>query len=150
MHWNWKTVCMKGILKSYLLSFHKVRRQLRSLESQSKEQARRCQSRYPLQRDYDRCKVHWARLTDDRPYTGGTDQAWLLAGASAVSDCAAIGEYWECASHGCRKSYRGLLKFTKAGFTPMEVIVCATENGARTVQWAKALGTLETGKIADL
>ena len=48
------------------------------------------------------------------------------------------------------KNCRELLEFTKVGFTPMEAIVCATKNGAMTVQREKDLGTLEAGKIADL
>jgi imidazolonepropionase-like amidohydrolase len=36
------------------------------------------------------------------------------------------------------------------GFTPMETLVCATRNGARIMGRADDLGTLETGKLADV
>ena len=38
----------------------------------------------------------------------------------------------------------------KAGFTPMEAIVAGTRNGAEAVNRLRELGTIETGKLADL
>ena len=36
------------------------------------------------------------------------------------------------------------------GFTPMEAIVAGTGNGAKLLGWDKTLGTLATGKLADI
>jgi len=38
----------------------------------------------------------------------------------------------------------------KAGLTPMEVIVSATSSSARLLRRDKDLGTVQTGKLADL
>ncbi len=46
--------------------------------------------------------------------------------------------YWEMAS------------MQEAGMSPMEVLVAATRNGARTMGRERDLGTLEVGKLADL
>ena len=38
----------------------------------------------------------------------------------------------------------------EAGMTPMQIIVAATLNGARSCDMESALGTLEAGKLADV
>ncbi len=38
----------------------------------------------------------------------------------------------------------------EAGMTPMQIIVAATRNGARSVNMEKELGTIEAGKLADV
>jgi len=38
----------------------------------------------------------------------------------------------------------------KAGMTPMEAIVAGTRTGAELIGWEKNIGTLETGKFADM
>ena len=38
----------------------------------------------------------------------------------------------------------------EAGMTPMQIIVSATRNGARSCNMEKELGTLEAGKLADV
>ena len=38
----------------------------------------------------------------------------------------------------------------EVGFSPMEVLVCATRNGARILGTDADVGTLETGKLADV
>jgi len=45
---------------------------------------------------------------------------------------------------------QGLELLVKYGFLPMEVIMAATKIGAEVLQMEKELGTLETGKLADL
>ena len=46
---------------------------------------------------------------------------------------------------------RELTFFVKTvGFTPMQVLVCATKNGAEILGRAKEIGTLEAGKLADV
>jgi imidazolonepropionase-like amidohydrolase len=40
--------------------------------------------------------------------------------------------------------------FVDLGYTPMEAIVCATKNGAIILGEENKLGTIETGKLADL
>jgi imidazolonepropionase-like amidohydrolase len=37
-----------------------------------------------------------------------------------------------------------------AGLTPMDAIVCTTKNGAEVCGLSKRLGTIETGKLADI
>jgi len=36
------------------------------------------------------------------------------------------------------------------GFTPLQVLTCATKNGARLMGRSDELGTVEPGKLADL
>jgi imidazolonepropionase-like amidohydrolase len=38
----------------------------------------------------------------------------------------------------------------KHGMTPMQAIVAATHNGADLLGWLDRIGTLETGKLADV
>lgn len=38
----------------------------------------------------------------------------------------------------------------EAGLTPMQIIVAATRNGARSCGMEKDLGTIEAGKLADI
>ncbi len=38
----------------------------------------------------------------------------------------------------------------RAGLTPMETIVCGTRNNAEVLDLADRIGTLETGKLADV
>ena len=38
----------------------------------------------------------------------------------------------------------------EAGFTPMDAIICATANGAASLQMENEIGTLEAGKLADI
>ena len=38
----------------------------------------------------------------------------------------------------------------EAGMTPMQIIVAATKNGARSCNMENELGTLEAGKLADV
>ena len=38
----------------------------------------------------------------------------------------------------------------EAGMTPMQIIVAATRNGARSCDMVSELGTLEAGKLADI
>lgn len=45
---------------------------------------------------------------------------------------------------------REFIQYAKAGFTPMETIVCATRKNAEMLGLLDELGTVETGKIADL
>ena len=40
--------------------------------------------------------------------------------------------------------------FIEAGFTPMEAIVAATRTGAEILNMSDKLGTVESGKLADL
>lgn len=49
-----------------------------------------------------------------------------------------------------RSLHESLLEMTKAGLTPMEVIVSATSSSARLLRREKDLGTVQTGKLADL
>ena len=45
---------------------------------------------------------------------------------------------------------REFIQYVKAGFTPMEAIVCATRNNAEMLDLLDEIGTVETGKLADL
>ena len=38
----------------------------------------------------------------------------------------------------------------EAGMTPMQIIVAATRNGARSCNMQRELGTIEAGKLADV
>jgi len=49
-----------------------------------------------------------------------------------------IGAHWE------------MWMFQQGGMTPMEAIRCATMNGAWTIGMDKQIGSIETGKLADL
>ena len=45
---------------------------------------------------------------------------------------------------------REFIHYAKAGFTPMETIVCATRNNAEMLDMLDEIGTVEAGKQADL
>ena len=49
-----------------------------------------------------------------------------------------------------RSLHESLVEMNKAGLTPMEVIVSATSSSARLLRREKDLGTVQTGKLADL
>jgi imidazolonepropionase-like amidohydrolase len=49
-----------------------------------------------------------------------------------------------------RSLHESLVEMNKAGLTPMEVIVAATSSSARLVRRDKDLGTIQTGKLADM
>jgi imidazolonepropionase-like amidohydrolase len=49
-----------------------------------------------------------------------------------------------------RSLHESLVEMNKAGLTPMEVIVSATSSSARLVRRDKDLGTIQTGKLADM
>ncbi|HEY7637719.1 MAG TPA: amidohydrolase family protein [Gemmatimonadales bacterium] len=46
--------------------------------------------------------------------------------------------------------YRELQLLSEGGIGPMELLVDATRNGARAIGWEEKVGTVETGKAADL
>lgn len=45
---------------------------------------------------------------------------------------------------------REFVQYAKAGFTPVETIVCATRNNAEMLGLLDQIGTIEEGKLADL
>jgi len=49
-----------------------------------------------------------------------------------------------------RSLHESLVEMNKAGLTPMEVIVSATSSSARLLRREKELGTIQTGKLADM
>ena len=49
-----------------------------------------------------------------------------------------------------RSLHEGMQEMVKVGLTPMETIVAATSSSARLLRREKELGTLQTGKLADM
>ena len=45
---------------------------------------------------------------------------------------------------------REFVQYVKAGFTPMDAIVCATKRNAELLELQDQIGTVEAGKRADL
>jgi len=78
-----------------------------------------------------------ARLTREAQAAGVIVSAGTDGASAAESDYPALHEELE-------------LLVKEAGFTPMQAIVAATRNGALSVSRTPDLGTIETGKLADL
>jgi imidazolonepropionase-like amidohydrolase len=49
-----------------------------------------------------------------------------------------------------RSLHEGMQEMVKVGLTPMETIVAATSSSARLLKREKELGTIQTGKLADM
>jgi imidazolonepropionase-like amidohydrolase/Tol biopolymer transport system component len=62
----------------------------------------------------------------------------VLVQLGAHGQLQGLGAHWE------------LWMLAQGGMTPLEALQCATINGARYFGWEKDLGSIETGKLADL